>query len=1273
MIEPLRFGKETLTTYEIEKPGYCVSCLSQRQTRNNPNIAVVFCQECPNLLAERKEYGALLCNSCNQEKHKHFSTRLHVRQIVVVGPGLRKKMIHRGDGISYPLTLDNVTVTMKARIFHNGVRVHREKTKRLNFLVGMSGKCLHIQVLGGRNLGIADVSNTSDPYVIYSYCGKPLGSTRIRPRTLNPRWDNETFIIPLDEALPAPRNLVHSQKDLIKLEVYDHDWLSQNDFMGHIEMTRSKLMKLAVVSQEKPIRIPLTAKERHGILSLQFGVTPKNLYLRVLCAEDLDKSSESIFNNPYAKIYLGERTLLGVTPVVKREINPIWTEKNEFMIPFSDYFQIEELVEAQLRYYRASLGTTDSVNNQHNKKTTLLHNRHHNNKNTGGAGRRAGVQSSGASANPNAIFHEERVMFEEFNDYPEYLSILRIEIYNKRLLREDNLLGKTMIHLEQLHLMVGPRLKETRVQFEADPAAFKLPKGRLSLLLTGSAGEGKRGSGRGGGDREGGWEGIGRMITTTLSQCWPRGRERGGEEQRRDPRFNSRKLLLPSSERDDDDLLSPSSPDPLLPLPSSSSTPVSPSEVGGHFFPGPPPRHSTINNNNKNKNNINHNNNHGQEGPDNNSNNSKSRKQSRSSLKETGNDNDDNNNKNNNSESEESWESGEEEQEEGEGGEKEKEKEEEGAVEREGGETGGGGLNDKEEEDEQEQEKEKENTHDNNNDVNEGEEREEPKEGEEEVEEVEEEVADNNNETNDDNENSNSRSGSGKSSSSSGSGSNNNSGSSKSKKSSASDGSRRGGEEQGGGSKKHLLSASASSQGQAGSRRGMTMTPLGKMTSFLARSLSLRGGPALLEEEEESVEPEPIFGEIFRLTILNTSRKMHLKDVLTTEGVGGGGSGGGGKEDLGFLVVRLLISNRGSVLPGIDESVQRMTLGETALVKSRFDYSYGSYTVHRNIPPRSNIHFTIKLEEINGAGKYGLLFGLVRRVSRWIVLLQKSYYRYRYPEEYRQKRAETDLSQPTDTEGGERGGKHKRNNWCWCWCCPSSVLHLLGGGGKNGKRGRGGGDYTESQMDDDNNSLSSEEEEEDEEEDNGEEEENNQRRRDKKNKNKKKNHHRDEDDDDYDSEGDEDEEEALLAERERQIAEKQREVKPDKRIKKYLTPGTKAGAKLMWNTKTTKLFSIAPPPPLEEEGENKENDNTSDEGGKGGRGKKKRNTGVSGRGGRGGRPVPGQGNRPGRGAIRLSSVSEDHHHNQQQQEEDDDDEEQEQGGNAEEESLLSDD
>jgi hypothetical protein len=1238
MIEPLRFGKETLTTYEIEKPGYCVSCLSQRQTRNNPNIAVVFCQECPNLLAERKEYGALLCSSCNQEKHKHFSTRLHVRQIVVVGPGLRKKMIHRGDGITYPLTLDNVTVTMKARIFHNGVRVHREKTKRLNFLVGMSGKCLHIQVLGGRNLGIADVSNTSDPYVIYSYCGKPLGSTRIRPRTLNPRWDNETFIIPLDESLPAPRNMVHSQKDLIKLEVYDHDWLSQNDFMGHIEMTRSKLMKLAVVSQEKPIRIPLTAKERHGILSLQFGVTPKNLYLRVLCAEDLDKSSESIFNNPYCKIYLGERTLLGVTPVVKREINPIWAEKNEFMIPFSDYFQIEELVEAQLRYYRASLGITDGINNTNNqnnkkndKKTTLLHNRHHNNKNNErGGGRRAGVQSS-APANPNAIFHEERVMFEEFNDYPEYLSILRIEIYNKRLLREDNLLGKTMIHLEQLHLMVGPRLKETRAKYEADPAAFKLPKGRLSLLLTGAAGgssDGKRGSGRG-------WDRLGLgMITTTLSQCWQRtttgGRERGGGVGgQRDPRFNSRKLLLPSSERDDDDLLSPSSPDPLLPLP-SSSTPVSPSQVGGHFFPPPPRR--TINSNGQ------------QGGPDNNNNNS--RKQSRSSLKEeTGNGNDDNN-----SASEESWESGEEEEQEG-------EEEEEGEIEKEEEEVAverGGGLNDKEEkEDHQEKELEQEKTHDNND--NQGEEREEP-EGEEE-----EEVADNNNENN--NDNSNSRSGSGKSSKSSGSGnnsnSNSNSGSNKSKKSSASDGSGgKGGEEEGEpGSRKHLISASASSQALAGSRRGMTS--LGKMTSFFARSLSLRGGPTLLEEEEESVEPEPIFGEVFRLTILNTSRKMHLKDV-TTEGVGGGG---GGKEDLGFLVVRLLISNRGSVLPGIDESVQRMTLGETALVKSRFDYSYGSYTVHRNIPPRSNIHFTVKLEEINGAGKYGLLFGLFRRFSRWIVLLQKSYYRYRYPEEYRQKRAETDLSQPTETEGAERGGKHRRNNH-WCWCCPSAVLHLLGGG--HGKRGRGGGDYTESQMDDDNNSLSSEEEE-DEEEDNG-EEENNKRRRGK--RDKKKKNHRDEGDDDYDSEGDEDEEEALLAERERQIAEKQREVKPDKRIKKYLTPGTKAGAKLMWNTKTTKLFSIAPPPPLEE-GENKENDNNSDEGGKGGRGKK-RNTGV-GRGGRGGRPVPGQGNRPGRGAIHLSSVSEDHHRNDKQDQQEEDDEEQEQGGNAEEESLLSDD
>ena len=34
-----------------------------------------------------------------------------------------------------------------------------------------------------------------DPFVVYNYCGRQIACTRVRPRSLFPRWDNETVSI----------------------------------------------------------------------------------------------------------------------------------------------------------------------------------------------------------------------------------------------------------------------------------------------------------------------------------------------------------------------------------------------------------------------------------------------------------------------------------------------------------------------------------------------------------------------------------------------------------------------------------------------------------------------------------------------------------------------------------------------------------------------------------------------------------------------------------------------------------------------------------------------------------------------------------------------------------------------------------------------------------------------------------------------------------------------------------------------------------------------
>eukprot|EP01033_Poteriospumella_lacustris_P002593 gene2593-1887_t len=364
MIEPLRYHHETATTFEIERPAFCASCQCLRTMEKNPNVAVVYCADCPSSFVSGSKSsgacgrGAFLCKVCENDKHKHGLARDHKRQILVVGPGVRKKVVVRGDGTSFPMVLDSVEVRMKARIYHNGKRVHRERTREVPFVVGMSGKAVHVQILGARNLRCSDLHGTADPFVVFSFCGKPLHSTRVRHRTLNPRWDNETVVVPMDENLPMPRGCTASQKDVVRLEVFDKDFLSRNELVGHVELHRSKLLKLAVVAQEQPIRIPLTSREIGGLLHLQLALTSTAVLVRVCAAEDLDKRDVARLNNAYVKLFLGdpENTLVGLTPVVRRAINPVWTQHNVFAVPLERFLAAEAYVAAQIRFYRAAHG-----------------------------------------------------------------------------------------------------------------------------------------------------------------------------------------------------------------------------------------------------------------------------------------------------------------------------------------------------------------------------------------------------------------------------------------------------------------------------------------------------------------------------------------------------------------------------------------------------------------------------------------------------------------------------------------------------------------------------------------------------------------------------------------------------------------------------------------------------------------------------------------------------------------------------------------------------
>jgi hypothetical protein len=313
--------------------------------KNNPNIAIKICDECI------RQY---LCQECDELAHRAHDARHHQRRTLVIGPGIRKRIIRRGDAASFPYSLDEVKVKLKSRVYHKGQIIHREPTSYAKFRVGLSGISVHVQILGGRNLLISDINNTSDPFVTAVYSGSKLGSTRVRPRDLNPQWDNETFVVPMDDNFPDPKGMQRSQRHLFKLEVYDYDWFSFNDFLGHVEIPRKKLYKMALASKEKPICLPLTTREFHGIVGVNLGFDNKELYVKVVRAESLDKVHPFGLDNPYAKVYFGDR-LLGSTPVSWNTLDPEWIHSNVFRIKINDVLARERDILLYIKEKAASL------------------------------------------------------------------------------------------------------------------------------------------------------------------------------------------------------------------------------------------------------------------------------------------------------------------------------------------------------------------------------------------------------------------------------------------------------------------------------------------------------------------------------------------------------------------------------------------------------------------------------------------------------------------------------------------------------------------------------------------------------------------------------------------------------------------------------------------------------------------------------------------------------------------------------------------------------
>lgn len=94
------------------------------------------------------------------------------------------------------------------------------------------GECdaVVLEILQCDGLTKADMFGKSDPIVVVTFNGSEIGCTKTKFNTLNPRWDNEKFSMPLPKSFSGIPSC-------ITLQVWDMDLMIRNDFLGQAHVS----------------------------------------------------------------------------------------------------------------------------------------------------------------------------------------------------------------------------------------------------------------------------------------------------------------------------------------------------------------------------------------------------------------------------------------------------------------------------------------------------------------------------------------------------------------------------------------------------------------------------------------------------------------------------------------------------------------------------------------------------------------------------------------------------------------------------------------------------------------------------------------------------------------------------------------------------------------------------------------------------------------------------------------------------------------------------
>ena len=106
------------------------------------------------------------------------------------------------------------------------------KKKRDSVLKGRKKTPLACTIVSAEGLAKADTFGKSDPFVKVLVNGAPSVRTQVIKKTLSPVWNEKhEIIVPLEPL----------ESDIVVFDVFDHDIVGSNDFLGRVQFSGDAL------------------------------------------------------------------------------------------------------------------------------------------------------------------------------------------------------------------------------------------------------------------------------------------------------------------------------------------------------------------------------------------------------------------------------------------------------------------------------------------------------------------------------------------------------------------------------------------------------------------------------------------------------------------------------------------------------------------------------------------------------------------------------------------------------------------------------------------------------------------------------------------------------------------------------------------------------------------------------------------------------------------------------------------------------------------------